>query len=115
LFCSFVFFFFQAEDGIRDRNVTGVQTCALPILQEVYGKPFQAAIAKGGLRGVMPCYCLIDGEPVHASRKLLTGLLREEMGFAGEIGRASCRERGGMGGGGGGSEEERTRRKVREG
>src|SRR5450830_1171105 len=29
-FCYF-FFFFQAEDGIRDRNVTGVQTCALPI------------------------------------------------------------------------------------
>src|SRR5699024_11656176 len=28
--CLF-FFFFQAEDGIRDRNVTGVQTCALPI------------------------------------------------------------------------------------
>src|SRR5437867_9279277 len=26
-------FFFQAEDGIRDRTVTGVQTCALPILQ----------------------------------------------------------------------------------
>src|SRR5699024_11291602 len=25
------FFLFQAEDGIRDRNVTGVQTCALPI------------------------------------------------------------------------------------
>src|SRR5437667_6075660 len=28
---SLVFFFFQAEDGIRDRDVTGVQTCALPI------------------------------------------------------------------------------------
>src|SRR5437868_12037132 len=28
-----LFFFFQAEDGIRDRNVTGVQTCALPICQ----------------------------------------------------------------------------------
>src|SRR5690348_4497718 len=27
-----VFFFFQAEDGIRDGRVTGVQTCALPIL-----------------------------------------------------------------------------------
>src|SRR5438067_2970323 len=27
-------FFFQAEDGIRDRNVTGVQTCALPILAQ---------------------------------------------------------------------------------
>src|SRR5207249_11382343 len=26
-----LFFFFQAEDGIRDRNVTGVQKCALPI------------------------------------------------------------------------------------
>src|SRR5207248_6483564 len=32
--CSMLlfFFFFQAEDGIRDRTVTGVQTCALPIL-----------------------------------------------------------------------------------
>src|SRR5258708_26160201 len=29
------FFFFQAEDGIRDDLVTGVQTCALPILQQV--------------------------------------------------------------------------------
>src|SRR5437879_9663234 len=28
----FFFFFFQAEDGIRDTSVTGVQTCALPIL-----------------------------------------------------------------------------------
>src|SRR5204863_2460536 len=28
---SFVFFFFQAEDGIRDLYVTGVQTCTLPI------------------------------------------------------------------------------------
>src|SRR2546430_5590474 len=29
------FFFFQAEDGIRDLTVTGVQTCALPIWREV--------------------------------------------------------------------------------
>src|SRR5256886_10462060 len=29
--CHFFFFFFQAEDGIRDLTVTGVQTCALPI------------------------------------------------------------------------------------
>src|SRR5260370_15313636 len=28
---TFFFFFFQAEDGIRDSSVTGVQTCALPI------------------------------------------------------------------------------------
>src|SRR5256885_2445599 len=30
--CCIFFFFFQAEDGIRDYKVTGVQTCALPIL-----------------------------------------------------------------------------------
>src|SRR3712207_7336501 len=30
---SYVFFFFQAEDGIRDIGVTGVQTCALPIFK----------------------------------------------------------------------------------
>src|SRR5438093_9559799 len=29
---TYYFFFFQAEDGIRDWSVTGVQTCALPIL-----------------------------------------------------------------------------------
>src|SRR3989441_3014854 len=31
LLIMFFFFFFQAEDGIRDKLVTGVQTCALPI------------------------------------------------------------------------------------
>src|SRR2546430_6706888 len=30
-----LFFFFQAEDGIRDLTVTGVQTCALPICPEI--------------------------------------------------------------------------------
>src|SRR5207247_5448707 len=39
LFC---FFFFQAEDGIRDPLVTGVQTCALPIF------PLVIAMAAGG-------------------------------------------------------------------
>src|SRR5256885_5529836 len=33
--CNYVFFFFQAEDGIRDYKVTGVQTCALPIYIDV--------------------------------------------------------------------------------
>src|SRR5699024_11577970 len=38
------FFFFQAEDGIRDRNVTGVQTCALPISEtSAMGYGFSAA------------------------------------------------------------------------
>src|SRR5262249_17720799 len=34
-----VFFFFQAEDGIRDWSVTGVQTCALPISEHALGWP----------------------------------------------------------------------------
>src|SRR5699024_11581909 len=53
LFC--LFFFFQAEDGIRDRNVTGVQTCALPIsgsyialnTDEIYMKPNATMGASG--------------------------------------------------------------------
>src|SRR5258708_36319150 len=48
-----VFFFFQAEDGIRDDLVTGVQTCALPILGEDdirrVGVPqFQDGLGKAG-------------------------------------------------------------------
>src|SRR2546430_7327954 len=37
------FFFFQAEDGIRDLTVTGVQTCALPILVRVQRRDLSAA------------------------------------------------------------------------
>src|SRR5438093_4004848 len=38
-----VLFFFQAEDGIRDWSVTGVQTCALPISPLRLTKPLEAA------------------------------------------------------------------------
>src|SRR5947209_10302449 len=37
----FCFFFFQAEDGIRDIGVTGVQTCALPIYSNPRPRPWQ--------------------------------------------------------------------------
>src|SRR5437867_10450992 len=37
----FFFFFFQAEDGIRDRTVTGVQTCALPIFGPQTGRELE--------------------------------------------------------------------------
>src|SRR2546430_4086490 len=44
---TLVFFFFQAEDGIRDLTVTGVQTCALPISRwELDGR--DVAFALGG-------------------------------------------------------------------
>src|SRR5436189_2319045 len=52
MFGCFVVFFFQAEDGIRDTSVTGVQTCALPIFLDfrppvaapsgIQGNPFGA-------------------------------------------------------------------------
>jgi beta-glucosidase len=71
---------FHSSDG----GIHGAH-CDIPVrpLQEIYGKPFQAAITEAGLRGIMPCYASINGEPVSASKEILTGLLRDEMGFDG--------------------------------
>src|SRR5687767_15495005 len=41
----YYYFFFQAEDGIRDKLVTGVQTCALPISFENFRRKARALIA----------------------------------------------------------------------
>lgn len=71
--------FHNSQGGIHGANAD----IGDRLLFEIYGKPFQAAIHDAGLRGVMPCYCSIDGLPIHSSRKYLTGLLREEMGFEG--------------------------------
>src|SRR3989441_3488708 len=43
----YVFFFFQAEDGIRDKLVTGVQTCALPIYITVPATTYSGSGAPG--------------------------------------------------------------------
>lgn len=65
-------------------GIHGAESMTSPrLLEEVYGKPFQAAIAEANLRGVMPCYCTFDGEAASSSKRILTGLLREEMGFDG--------------------------------
>ena len=53
------------------------------LLKEIYGKPFQAAIAESGLKGIMPSYNSINGEPMSASYTLLKTFLRDEMGFEG--------------------------------
>src|SRR3989442_5719719 len=77
---DYVCFFFQAEDGIRDADVTGVQTCALPISL--------AREAHRDRRHVLPApallleACSVDDE-AHGAR---------------EIGRASCRESVDLGG-----------------
>src|SRR5256885_4800126 len=43
------FFFFQAEDGIRDYKVTGVQTCALPILFRTHADAPRVLLANSNL------------------------------------------------------------------
>src|SRR5262249_58555323 len=50
----YIFFFFQAEDGIRDWSVTGVQTCALPIWRRRDGGAPRGGRERrgGGVRGV---------------------------------------------------------------
>src|SRR5439155_17197077 len=63
-------FFLQAEDGIRDGHVTGVQTCALPI----FGPVPDGVGGVAGERGSLA---------VHLVARVRSG----------EIGRASCRER----------------------
>src|SRR2546430_15107837 len=53
LFSISFFFFFQAEDGIRDLTVTGVQTCALPICVNVVKKHKRATGAPGSESGII--------------------------------------------------------------
>jgi beta-glucosidase len=47
--------------------------------------PFEAAVRHAGIASVMPAYCDVDGVPCHASRELLTTILRDEWGFDGII------------------------------
>lgn len=54
-------------------------------LWETYLAPFQAAIRDAGLATMMNAYPQLDGEVVAASRKILTGLLREQLGFDGLV------------------------------
>ena len=59
------FFFFQAEDGIRDDLVTGVQTCALPIWSDFFSEKTS-------------CYLLIFNTLQNSNRyKNVTKVLRE--------------------------------------
>src|SRR5262249_59382444 len=86
-------FFFQAEDGIRDWSVTGVQTCALPISQRGLRRP--RAFGLGRFRqGQAPRYRARSRSREGRARLALCHPRR-----AREIGRASCREREEMSGG----------------
>src|SRR5699024_2489663 len=68
------FFFFQAEDGIRDRNVTGVQTCALPISHLDAVPPGEGGVVRFAAPVVATPRCFLgaseggaDHEPVGAA------------------------------------------------
>lgn len=54
-------------------------------LRDVYARPFATAIAVGGLASVMNSYSSVDGLPCGSARSLLTGLLRDELGFDGVV------------------------------
>ncbi len=71
--------FHAASGGIHGANA---DLCDRDMLQ-TFGKPFQAAIAEADLKGVMPCYCTVNGEPFSLSHYFLTEILRDEMGFDG--------------------------------
>src|SRR5688500_19149974 len=88
-------FFFQAEDGIRDYKVTGVQTCALPIC-DPYARG-ASRLRPGEEKGLT--------QALHARKATLALGARLHDGHGSpqpspggdtphEIGRASCRERG---------------------
>src|SRR5262249_60858066 len=94
-------FLSQAEDGIRDWSVTGVQTCALPILGLAKQAGATRAIVVGGPRKRLEVARLFGADvvididavrdPAERTRLVLAGTLAG----LGEIGRASCRERRG--------------------
>lgn len=70
--------------GMADggRNIGAVQLGDRDLL-EVQARPFGAAIDEAGLESVMCAYSDVNGEPAAASKKLLTDLLRGELGFTG--------------------------------
>src|SRR5690606_39457961 len=93
------FFFFQAEDGIRDFHVTGVQTCALPILTSAIRIVIDAAPRNTANAST----CAGCSVPVASGRlavRTITLSMRWSIRWliaaaeaAAKIGRASCRER----------------------
>src|SRR2546430_8805198 len=87
------FFFFQAEDGIRDLTVTGVQTCALPIFKKLHQEERIVLYPNAADEDLIYLYKHAEAL-VHPSLSEGFGLpIIEARQFGTEIGRASCRER----------------------
>src|SRR5256886_13711835 len=85
-------FFFQAEDGIRDLTVTGVQTCALPIsLDALLGLATSSALPV--VLDEFPYLARSTPELPSLLQRALSPRRPERRGSRCQIGRASCRER----------------------
>src|SRR5215216_4218 len=87
----FFFFFFQAEDGIRDDLVTGVQTCALPISQEDYDFHVRTLGLKSVKKtvlfdGEIPIYHLYYANRVGDASTILTAFPYRQAGWMGKRG-----------------------------
>src|SRR5688500_19283290 len=88
-----MFFFFQAEDGIRDYKVTGVQTCALPIsaIEAWPGSQNVPEIWSFGTGARSAAIAARHGTAFGYS--LFHDPTSDDTATVNEIGRASCRER----------------------
>ena len=75
------FLAYGAADGGRDYDGADL---SMRELREVYLPPFEAAV-DAGVAGVMVAFNTVNGVPAHASRELLTGILRNEAGFDGVV------------------------------
>src|SRR2546430_9263231 len=92
-FMSFLlFFFFQAEDGIRDLTVTGVQTCALPISEQSVDGTKPLAGPQPAMNA-LPIVSLGRDYRIGPNDLLDVEVFEMENLKRTEIGRASCRER----------------------
>jgi beta-glucosidase len=73
----------------QSQPTSGLERGAMEIsermLRETFLPPWVAGIRGAGALGVMATYPAIDGVPVHASEKILTRILREELGFQGLV------------------------------
>src|SRR5260370_29637200 len=88
-------FFFQAEDGIRDSSVTGVQTCALPIFDDL-AKHDIGEVSIIGRGEIIDDYDLVHSfflRRAHTNARVASGEWTTDKLMKMEIGRASCRER----------------------
>src|SRR2546430_10355869 len=87
------FFFFQAEDGIRDLTVTGVQTCALPICSARPGSNIKITEGRMFQPGLAELVVGKNASSTYSGLKLGNTIGLGSTRWQVEIGRASCRER----------------------